>query len=86
MWFYGSKLKMILFEIGEMELFEFFDFYIFYDLIWFFYEIISCRWLKVSRISIRVFLGNYKNCKLFLFLKENKLKYLNDLLKCGICK
>ncbi len=86
MWLYGSKLKMIPPEIGEMESLELFDPYTSYDLTWFPYEITSCRRLKASRISTRALLGNYKNRKPFPSLKENKLKYSNDSLKCGICK
>ena len=85
MWLYGSSLKLIPPEIGEMESLELFDPYTSYGLKWFPYEITNCRGLKASRISTRALLGNYKNRKPFPSLIENRIKYSNDSLKCSIC-
>src|ERR1044072_9112270 len=60
-WLYGSKLKRIPPEIGEMESLEYFDPYTSYDLHWFPYEIINCKKLKDSRVSSRALYGNFKN-------------------------
>lgn len=53
MWLYGSKLKRIPPQIGEMESLEYFDPYTSYDLHWFPYELTYCKKLKDSRISTR---------------------------------
>jgi hypothetical protein len=60
-WLYGSKLKRIPPEIGEMEALEYFDPYTSYDLHWFPYEITKCKNLKDSRVSTRALYGNWKN-------------------------
>lgn len=85
MWLYGSNLKLIPPEIGEMDSLELFDPYTSYDLKWFPYEITNCKRLKASRISTRALLGNYKNRKPFPSLIENRIKYSNDSLKCSVC-
>lgn len=86
MWLYGSSLKLIPPEIGEMDSLELFDPYTSYDLKWFPYEITNCKNLKASRISTRALLGNYKNRKPFPSLMENRIKYSGDLLKCSVCR
>ncbi len=58
---YGSKLKRIPPEIGEMESLKYFDPYTSYDLKWFPYEITHCKNLIDSRVSTRAIYGNYKN-------------------------
>ena len=50
---YGSKLKRIPPEVGEMEALEYFDPYTSYYLHWFPYEITKCKNLKDSRVSTR---------------------------------
>nr|WP_199002248.1 hypothetical protein [Flavobacterium sp. ASV13] len=85
-WLYGSKLKRIPPEIGEMESLEYFDPYTSYDLFWFPYEIINCKKLKDSRVSTRVLYGNYKNRKGFPLLDHNPVRYEGNSLKCSICK
>ena len=65
MWLYGSQLKRIPPEIGEMESLEYFDPYTSYNLHWFPYEIINCKKLKDSRVSTRAIYGNFKNRKDF---------------------
>ena len=85
MWLYGSSLKLIPPEIGEMDSLELFDPYTSYDLKWFPYEITNCKNLKASRISTRALLGNYKNRKPFPSLIEKRIKYSSDLLKCSVC-
>lgn len=55
---YGSKLKRIPPEIGEMEALENFVPYTSYDLHWFPYEITKCRKLVNSTVSTRALYGN----------------------------
>lgn len=57
---YGSNLKRIPPEIGQMESLEFFDPYTSYDLHWFPFEIYKCKKLKDSRISTRTLCGIIK--------------------------
>ncbi len=83
---YGSNLKRIPPEIGEMESLEYFDPYTSYDLKWFPYEITKCKKLKDSRISTRALFGNFKNRKPFPLLEHNPVKYFNDKLKCSVCE
>ncbi|MCS3798914.1 hypothetical protein [Niastella sp. OAS944] len=85
-WLYGSKLKRIPPEIGEMESLEYFDPYTSYDLHWFPYEIINCKKLKDSRVSTRALYGNFKNRKGFPILTNNPVRYEGNTVKCSICK
>ncbi|HEX6431896.1 MAG TPA: hypothetical protein VF008_29595, partial [Niastella sp.] len=85
-WLYGSKLKRIPPQIGEMEALEYFDPYTSYDLHWFPYEIINCKNLKDSRVSTRVLYGNYKNRMGFPRLIHNPVRYEERTVKCSICK
>lgn len=84
-WLYGSKLKRIPPEIGEMEALEYFDPYTSYDLHWFPYEITGCRNLKESRVSTRALYGNYKNRMGFPRLTHNPVRYEGDTVRCSIC-
>lgn len=83
---YGSRLKRIPPEIGQIEALEYFDPYTSYNLHWFPYEIINCKNLKDSRISTRALYGNYKYRRPFPDLRNNPVRYDNKLLKCSICK
>lgn len=83
---YGSKLKRIPPEIGEMSMLEYFDVYTSYDLYWFPYEITKCQNLIDSRISTRVLYGNYKNRMGFPRLHHNPIRYHSDTVKCSICE
>ena len=83
---YGSKLKRIPPEIGQMESLEYFDPYTSYNLHWFPYEIMDCRKLKDSRISTRALYGNYKHRMGFPRLDHNPVRYFGNSLKCSICK
>jgi len=85
-WLYGSQLKRIPPEIGEMEALEYFDPYTSYSLHWFPYEIINCKNLKDSRVSTRALYGNYKHRRPFPDLKNNPVRYDGNTLKCSICK
>ncbi|MFZ6009561.1 MAG: leucine-rich repeat domain-containing protein [Bacteroidota bacterium] len=85
-WLYGSCLKRIPPEIGEMESLEYFDPYNSYDLHWFPYEITHCKNLKQSRVSTRALYGNYKNRMGFPSLKNNPVRYLGDIVYCSVCK
>ena len=85
-WLYGSKLKCIPPEIGQMESLEYFDPYTSYDLHWFPYEITDCNNLKDSRISTRVLYGNYKNRMGFPRLDKNPVRYFREKLHCSVCK
>lgn len=85
-WLYGSSLKRIPPEIGEMENLEYFDPYTSYDLKWFPYEILECKKLIDSRVSTRALFGNYKNRKPFPDLTNNPVRYESENVKCSICK
>ena len=84
-WLYGSKLKRIPPEIGEMEALEYFDPYTSYDLHWFPYEITKCKNLKDSRVSTRALYGNWKNRMEFPQLTHNPIRYLGDTVNCSVC-
>ncbi|MBS1635689.1 MAG: leucine-rich repeat domain-containing protein [Bacteroidetes bacterium] len=86
LWLYGSKLKRIPPEIGEMESLEYFDPYTSYDLHWFPYEITNCRNLKDSRVSTRALYGNFKNRMGFPRLTHNPVRYFGATVKCSVCK
>ncbi|MEA1847809.1 hypothetical protein U9K52_02695 [Chryseobacterium sp. MHB01] len=84
-WLYGSNLKRIPPEIGQMESLEYFDPYTSYHLHWFPYEITRCKNLKDSRVSTRALYGNYKNRMDFPDLSNNPIRYLGDTVQCSIC-
>lgn len=84
-WLYGSKLKRIPQEIGQMEALEYFDPYTSYDLHWFPYEITKCKNLKDSRVSTRALYGNWKNRMGFPRLTHNPVRYSGETLNCSIC-
>jgi hypothetical protein len=84
-WLYGSKLKHIPPEIGEMEALEYFDPYTSYELHWFPYEITKCKNLKDSRVSTRTLYGNWKNRMGFPRLTHNPVRYSGDTVNCSIC-
>lgn len=85
-WLYGSKLKRIPPEIGEMEALEYFDPYTSYYLHWFPYEIMNCKNLKDSRVSTRALYGNYKHRRPFPDLTHNHIRYEGNTVKCSVCK
>ena len=84
-WLYGSKLKCIPPEIGQMEALEYFDPYTSYDLHWFPYEITKCKNLEDSRVSTRALYGNRKNRMGFPRLIHNPVRYSGDTLNCSVC-
>jgi hypothetical protein len=84
-WLYGSRLKRIPPEIGDMLSLEYFDPYTSYDLHWFPFEITKCKNLKDSRVSTRALYGNYKNRMLFPSLENNPVRYYEDAVKCSMC-
>jgi len=84
-WLYGSKLKRIPPEIGQMESLEYLDIYTSYNLFWLPYEITKCKNLIDSRASTRVFYGNSKNRKGFPRLRDNPIKYDSDRVNCSFC-
>lgn len=84
-WLYGSNLKRIPPEIGQMESLEYFDPYTSYDLKWFPYELTKCKKLKDSRISTRALFGNFKNRKPFPKLDHNPVRYEGETVKCSVC-
>lgn len=86
LYLYGSNLKRIPPEIGEMESLEYLDLYTSYELFWLPFEIIECKNLKESRISTKVLYGNYKNRKGFPKLNNNPITYESKLIKCSVCK
>lgn len=84
-WLYGSQLKRIPREIGEMESLEYFDPYTSYDLHWFPYEITRCKNLMDSRVSTRALYGNYKYRRPFPDLRNNPVRYNDNSCSCSIC-
>ena len=70
-WLYGSNLKRIPPEIGEMEALEYFDPYTSYDLHWFPYELTNCKSLKDSRVSTRALYGFFNDRIVFPRLTHN---------------
>ena len=82
---YGSKLKRIPPEIGEMDSLEYFDPYTSYDLHWFPYEITNCRNLKDSRVSTRALYGNSRNRMKFPRLNHNPIRYTGQTVRCSVC-
>ncbi len=86
MWLYGSNLKRIPPEIGQMKSLEYFDPYTSYDLKWFPYELTKCKNLKDSRISTRALFGNFKNKKPFPDLEHNPVRYEGAHLYCSVCE
>ncbi len=82
---YGSKLKRIPPEIGEMEALEYFDTYNSLDLHWFPYEITRCKNLKASRVTYRALYGNTKKPIAFPRLQHNPVRYFGNSLKCSVC-
>lgn len=85
-WLYGSKLKRIPPEIGEMESLEYFDPYTSYNLHWFPYEISNCKNLNNTRVSTRILYGNFKNRMAFPDLTRNPVRYFGESVKCSVCK
>lgn len=87
MMLYGSHLKQIPPEIGEMESLEEFIPYTSYNLKWFPYEITHCKNLKRSTVSTRALYGNYKFRTHFPNLYQRPLRYYDaEIIKCSICK
>jgi hypothetical protein len=84
-WLYGSKLKRLPPEIGQMTSLEYFDPYTSYDLHWLPYEISNCKNLTDSRVSTRVLYGNYKNRMGFPRLIGNPVRYVGDKVYCSVC-
>jgi hypothetical protein len=82
---YGSKLKRLPPEIGEMEALEYFDTYTSHDLHWFPYEITRCKNLTASRVSYRALYGNMKTWIAFPRLMHNPVRYFGETVKCSIC-
>ena len=82
---YGSKLKRIPPEIGEMTALTHFDVYTSYGLQWFPYELTRCKNLIESRVSTRVLYGNYKNRLHFPWLKDNPVHSQDGSVKCSVC-
>lgn len=83
---YGSQLKRIPPEIGEMTALKYFDVYTSYNLFWFPFEITKCKRLIDSRMSTRVLYGNFKNRKGFPKLDHNPVRYESDTISCSICE
>ncbi len=83
---YGSKLKRLPPEVGQMDSLEYLDLYTSYDLHWLPYEITKCKNLKDSRISTRALYGNFKTRKKFPRLEHNPVRYSGRVLRCSVCE
>ena len=84
-WLYGSKLKRIPLEIGEMTALTHLDVYTSYGLQWFPYELTRCKNLIESRVSTRALYGNYKQRLHFPWLKGNPVHYHGETVRCSVC-
>jgi hypothetical protein len=84
-WLYGSKLKRIPPEIGEMTALTHLDVYTSYGLQWFPYELTRCKNLIESRVSTRALYGNYKQRLHFPWLKGNPVRYHGETVRCSVC-
>jgi hypothetical protein len=82
---YGSKLKRIPPEVGEMAALRYLDVYTSYDLRWFPYELTPCKNLIQSRVSTRALYGNYTHRLHFPRLEGNPVRYHGDTVKCSVC-
>lgn len=84
---YGTNLKELPPEIGEMEALEEFTPYTSYNLKWFPYEIIYCKNLKSSTVSTRALYGNYKFRTHFPDLYQQTVHYYDsEIIRCSICR
>lgn len=86
LYLYGSRLKRLPPEIGDMEALEEFDPYTSYSLHWFPYEITRCKNLKDSTVSTRAIYGNHKNRMPFPDLTKNPVRYEGETLRCSVCR
>jgi Leucine-rich repeat (LRR) protein len=82
---YGSKIRQLPPQIGEMEALENFIPYTSYDLHWYPYEITKCSKLISSTVSTRALYGNKKNRMAFLSLEDNPVRYFGDTVDCSVC-
>lgn len=82
---YGSRIRILPPEIGEMESLEEFDPYTSCDLRWFPYEITRCRRLKDTCVSTRMLYGNFKTRAEFPSLVANPVRYSDADAHCSIC-
>ncbi|MGM9508810.1 leucine-rich repeat domain-containing protein [Larkinella sp. GY13] len=85
-WLYGSAIRVIPPEIGQMESLVNLDPYTSYRLHWFPYEITRCTNLKDSRVSTRALYGNRTNGMLFPDLNKVRIEYNSDGVHCSICR
>ena len=83
---YGSVLRQIPPEIGEMEALETFSSYTSYDLHWYPYEIIHCKLLQRSMVSTRALYTHLKGKRGFPDLHGNPVRHYGDSVKCSVCQ
>jgi hypothetical protein len=83
---YGSMLKRIPPEIGQMDALETFSSYTSYDLHWYPYEIIHCRQLRSSMVSTRALYTHIKGKRGFPDLHNNPVRYYGESLQCSVCR
>jgi len=83
---YGSVLKRIPPEIGQMEALETFSTYTSYDLHWYPYEMIHCKLLRSSKVSTRALYTHLKGKRGFPDLQNNPVRYQGDSIKCSVCR
>lgn len=82
---YGSMLKRIPPEIGQMDALETFSSYTSYDLHWYPYEILHCEQLRRSAVSTRALYTHLKGKRGFPDLHGNPVRYHTDNVKCSVC-
>ncbi|SKC95571.1 hypothetical protein SAMN05660461_0433 [Chitinophaga ginsengisegetis] len=83
---YGSMLKRIPVEIGQMDALETFSSYTSYDLHWYPYEIVHCKQLSSSTVSTRALYTHLKGKRGFPDLHNNPARYDGDNLQCSVCR
>lgn len=83
---YGSMLKRIPPQIGQMDALETFSSYTSYDLHWYPYEIVHCKQLSSSMVSTRALYTHLKGRRGFPDLHNNPVRYDGDSLQCSVCR
>lgn len=83
---YGSMLKRIPPEIGQMDALETFSSYTSQYLHWYPYEMTHCKHLKSSQVSTRVLYTHIKGKRGFADLTDNPVRYHGDKVNCSVCR
>ena len=82
---YGSNLRRIPIEIGQMHALEELNTYTSYELHWYPFEINRCQNLVRSKMSTRALYGNYKYRPPFPALRQVPVQFYQDETRCSVC-